>query len=144
MKNITAIAMLLVLVSCQNKNSQPSDKTTTNSGTPKFEFQEEFYNFGGLQAGEVAAYSFRFKNSGNGPLIIDKIESDCGCVTVHFPQKPIAPGKSDFIEVVFNSAGETGRVYKEIIVFANTLPPTTKLAIAATVNNELINLYSKN
>ncbi len=136
--------MLLVLAGCQNKNSNPSDKTTTNSGAPKFEFQEEFYNFGSLQAGEVVAYSFQFTNHGDGALIIDKIESDCGCVTSHFPKEPIDPGTSDFIEVVFNSAGETGRIYKEIMIYANTQRAITKLAIAVTVDNELMNLYSKN
>lgn len=136
--------MLLVLAGCQSKNSKPSDKTTTNSGTPEFEFQEEFYNFGNLQAGEVVAYSFQFTNLGDGALIIDKIESDCGCITSHFPEEPIDPGTSDFIEVVFNSAGETGRIYKEIMVYANTQPAISKLAIAATVENEIINLYSKN
>ena len=136
--------MLLVLAGCQSKNSKPSDKTTTNSGTPEFEFQEEFYNFGSLQAGEVVAYSFQFTNLGDGALIIDKIESDCGCITSHFSEEPIDPGTSDFIEVVFNSAGETGRIYKEIMVYANTQPAISKLAIAATVENEIINLYSKN
>lgn len=136
--------MLLVLAGCQSKNSKPSDKTTTNSGTPEFEFQEEFYNFGSLQAGEVVAYSFQFTNPGDGVLIIEKIESDCGCITSHFPEEPIEPGISDFIEIVFNSAGETGRIYKEIRVYANTQPEISKLAIAATVENEIINLYSKN
>ncbi|KOH45152.1 DUF1573 domain-containing protein [Sunxiuqinia dokdonensis] len=140
MKNTAAIVMLLVLLGCQNKDS----KTTTNTGTPKFEFQEEFYNFGSLQAGEVVSFSFGFSNSGDGTLIIEKVEADCGCITIHFPEEPIAPGESDFIEVVFNSAGETGRIYKEIMVYANTQAPTAKLAIVATVNNELINLYSKN
>ncbi|WP_339736721.1 DUF1573 domain-containing protein [uncultured Sunxiuqinia sp.] len=144
MKNTTAIFMLFILVGCQSKNSKPSDKTTSNSGTPKFEFQEEFYNFGSLQAGEVVAYNFQFTNLGDGVLMIDKIESDCGCITSHFPEKPIDPGTSDFIEVVFNSAGETGRIYKEIRIYANTQPEISKLTIAATVENEIINLYSKN
>ncbi|MGQ7869288.1 DUF1573 domain-containing protein [Sunxiuqinia sp. sy24] len=145
MKCLTAIFLLLVVVvSCQSSSNKASDKTASNTGTPKFEIQERFYNFGQLEAGEVVAYSFHFTNSGDGPLIIEKVEADCGCLTTHFPKEPIAPGKSDFIEVVFNSAGETGRVYKEFNIVANTQPEITKLAVTATVNNELINLYSKN
>ncbi len=144
MRKLTAILLLSTIISCQNTSKKVPDNVTDNTGTPKFEFQEEFYNFANLQAGEVVAYNFQFTNLGDGILIIDKIESDCGCVTIHFPKEPIDPGTSDFIEVVFNSAGETGRIYKEILVHANTQPAITKLAIAATVDNEIINLYSKN
>jgi hypothetical protein len=144
MRKLTAILLLAVLGGCQNTSKKVPGNTTDNTGTPKFEFQEEFYNFGSLQAGELAAYNFKFTNLGDGTLIIDKIESDCGCVSSHFPKDPIEPGKSDFIEVVLNSAGETGRLYKEILIYANTQPTITKLAIAATVDNEIINFYSKN
>lgn len=135
---------LITLVSCQNAGNKAANKPSSNLGNPKFEFQEEFHNFGSLQAGEVVAYNFRFLNSGDGPLIIDKIEKDCGCLEVNFPKQAIAAGTSDFIEVVFNSSGETGRVYKEIVVYSNTGDKKRKIAIAATVENEIINLYSKN
>ncbi len=144
MRKLTAILLLSAITSCQNTSKKVPDNTTENTGTPKFEFHEEFYNFGSLQAGEVVAYSFKFTNLGDGTLIIDKIQSDCGCVTSHFPKEPIDPGASAFIEVVLNTAGETGRIYKEILVYANTQPAMTKLAVAATVDNEIINLYSKN
>ncbi len=146
-KGITKCLMMLcliALVSCQNTGNKAANKPPSNLGNPKFEFQEEFHNFGSLQAGEVVAYNFRFLNSGNGPLIIDKIEKDCGCLEVNFPQQAIEAGTSDFIEVVFNSSGETGRIYKEIVVYSNIEDKKSKIAIAATVENEIINLYSKN
>ncbi|WP_299580199.1 DUF1573 domain-containing protein [uncultured Sunxiuqinia sp.] len=144
MKYLATICVLLIALSCQNSSRKGAVKTSTKTGTPKFEIQERFYNFGQLQAGEVVAYSFHFTNSGDGALLIEKVETDCGCLNTHFPKEPVAPGESGYIEVVFNSAGETGRVYKELQVVANTQPEITKLAVAATVENELINLYSKN
>lgn len=144
MKKIAAILLLSIGISCQNTNKKEAEKSQKNEGTPKFEFQEEFHNFGSLEAGEVVAFSFQFTNIGDGTLVIQKVETDCGCTEVHFPKKGIAPGGSDFIEVVFNSAGETGNTYKEVQVFANTTNGVKKLSIAAKVKNDIINLHSKN
>lgn len=144
MMRLTGILLIITLFACQNTKEKTSGKPVKSEGLPEFEFREEFHNFGALQAGEIVAWYFHFTNSGNGPLIIEKYETNCECVEVIFPQKEIAPGQSAYIEVIFNSAGETGRIYQEIKVYANTSKAVQKLAIAATVENELINLYSKN
>ncbi|HKJ42566.1 MAG TPA: DUF1573 domain-containing protein [Sunxiuqinia sp.] len=144
MKTIVAILLILLGVACQNSESRHKKATNEINGTPKFEFQEEFHNFGSLEAGEVVAYNFKFTNTGDGTLHIKKAEAECGCLTVNFPKKGIAPGQSDFIEVVFNSAGETGTIYKDVVLFSNAAEANTKLTISAQVKNEVINLYSKN
>lgn len=143
MKKIIAISFL-ILIACQNRQKESSTGSKDQDGIPEFEFREEFHNFGSLQAGEVVAYSFQFTNSGTGSLEIEEIEKDCGCLEVNYPLQPIAVGETDFIEVVFNSDGETGRVYKELLIHSNAKSSPAKLAIAATVENEIINLYSKN
>ena len=144
MKKLTILLVILTLAGCQSRRKKSADQSVANIGNPKFEFQEEFHNFGKLQAGEVVAYSFHFTNTGDGPLVIERVEKDCGCMEANFPHKPIQAGESDFIEVVFNSAGETGKVYKELIIHSNAEKEEPKLAIAAMVDNEIINLYSKN
>lgn len=144
MKNLAFILLIIVGVACQNSGKKQPKPEEKSSGTPKFEFQEEFHNFGSLDAGEVVAYNFKFTNTGDGTLHIKKAEADCGCLTVNFPKEGIAPGQSDFIEVVFNSAGEVGNVYKEVELFSNAPNEKIKLTIAAQVKNEVINLYSKN
>lgn len=144
MTKLAAILLIFTVLGCKSTGKEKSNKKLTKEGTPKFEFQEEFHNFGKLQAGEVVAYSFHFTNTGDGPLVIERVEKDCGCMEANFPHKPIQAGESDFIEVVFNSAGETGKVYKELIIHSNAEKDEPKLAIAAMVDNEIINLYSKN
>lgn len=144
MKPIIAIILLLLAFACQNNTQKKQGPSSENQGTPKFAFLQEFHNFGTLQAGEIVAYSFRFTNTGDGDLVIEKAESDCGCITVEFPREAIHAQEAGFVEIIFNSSGEVGKVYKEIILYSNTEPNKTKLAIAATVQNELINIYSKN
>jgi hypothetical protein len=144
MKNQVLIILLCTVFACQNTGKKEAAPATENQGTAKFGFQEEFHNFGLLQAGEVVAYSFQFTNTGDGSLVIEKVEADCGCIKVNFPKEAIAPGKTSWVEVVLNTAGETGQVYQELEVFANTDAGKIKLAVAATVQNEMINLYSNN
>ena len=144
MRNIAIILFITLGVSCQNSSKKSATKELKSQGTPKFEFQEEFHNFGSLEAGEVVAFNFQFSNIGDGPLIIKNVKTECGCLVVNYPEKAISPGQSDFIEVVFNSAGETGNVYKEIEIYSNIENVIQKINIAATVKNEVLNLYSKN
>ncbi|MGQ8335157.1 DUF1573 domain-containing protein [Sunxiuqinia sp. A32] len=144
MKSILSILLLGVLLSCSSKQSKQEQQKKADSpdGIAKFEFQQEMHNFGDLQAGEVVAFSFSFKNTGDAYLLIEKIESDCGCLNIEYPKEKIMPQETGYIEVVFNTAGEVGRVYKTIKLFTNA--GQKELAITATVENKILNLYSKN
>ncbi|TDN97183.1 DUF1573 domain-containing protein [Sunxiuqinia elliptica] len=144
MNKLFSIALVLILSACQNNTKQNNKQGQADTAVGEFAFQEEFHNFGNLQAGEVVAYSFQFENSGEGKLIINRIETDCGCIETHFPKEAVATGQKGLIEVVFNTAGETGKVYKELLIYSNTKEEPEKLAIAANVENEFIKLYSKN
>ena len=142
MKRLATIGFLFFACACQTTTKRAPEETSSNQGKAKFAFQQEFHNFGTLQAGETVAFSFRFTNTGTAGLIIEKAESDCGCITVKYPQGSIKPGEQNRVEVVFNSAGEVGRIYKEVILISNAEQRETKLAIGAKVENEWINIYN--
>ena len=128
------------MYSCQNRQTkQASEQSEVNGEFAKLEFQEEFYNFGKLKAGEIATYAFQFKNIGTVPLVISKADTDCGCVQVVFPEKPVAIGASAYLDVTFNSSGEVGKQLKTITIVANTEKPM-QFYITADVKNEWINL----
>lgn len=143
MKYLPFILILTVLIGCSNRTDHASGEPDKNTVSAKFVFQEEFHNFGTLQAGEVVAYSFCFKNTGITALKIKNAKSDCGCMTVEYPKEEIIPGDSAYVDVIFNSAGETGKIYKEIMITTGAGNKTT-LAVAADVKNDLINIYSIN
>ena len=60
-----------------------------NNRITKFEFNEEIHNFGPLQSGEILVYSFAFTNSGTSDLIIKNVETDCGCISTSYSEKPV-------------------------------------------------------
>ncbi|MFA5419758.1 MAG: DUF1573 domain-containing protein [Bacteroidales bacterium] len=145
MKYLLLILILPVFTGCSNQADKTGNQSNKNTGSAAFVFQEEFHNFGSLQAGEIVAYSFRIKNTGTGKLKILNAKVDCGCITVEYPKKEIIQGDSAYVDVIFSSAGETGNVYKEILIITNAgNKKNAKLAIAAHVKNESINIYSAN
>ena len=142
MKCIACITVLAILAGCQSGGKKPAAQEK-NSRLADFVFREEFHNFGSLQAGEIVSYGFCIRNTGTAGLKIENAETDCGCISVDYPKETIAPGDSAFVDILFNSAGEAGKVYKEIVLTTNVpSKKKAKLGIAAKVENELIKMNS--
>ncbi len=77
-------------------------------------------DFGKIAEGQKLEVAFRFKNAGDLPLIIEKVQPSCGCTVAEQPAEPIAPGKEGVIKAAFNSEGRVGSNHKTIYVYANT------------------------
>lgn len=101
---------------------------------PQMTFDKDFHDFGTISEGEKVTYSFRFKNTGKGDLIIQTANGSCGCTVPEFPEKPIKSGKTGFIKVQFNSEGRAGIQEKQVTIVANTIPNTLTLKIKAEVS----------
>ncbi len=133
---------LISLFACKG-GGEKKKATADPIGNPKFAIQEDFHNFGAVEAGELVSFSFKVTNEGSGNLRIDSTHVDCGCLQVNIPQEAIAAGEYSYIEVLFNTAGEVGYTLKQIEVYDNTTDKVHRLAVVAQVNNELINIYEK-
>ena len=90
---------------------------------------DSIYNFGTITQDEKVEYSYKFKNTGTNPLVVFEAHASCGCTVPEKPEKPVLPGETGYLKVVFNSAGKEGHTEKEINVSANTNPafPVLKL-----------------
>ena len=92
------------------------------------------HNFGDTKPDVENKTTFKVTNTGNKPLVIEDVAASCGCTTPKKPEAPIAPGKSDVIEVVFKaSQGQEGVQSKTVTVTANTVEKIHKLEIRANV-----------
>jgi hypothetical protein len=99
----------------------------------ELEFEKKLHDFGTIKGGEKGTYVFKFKNTGDKPLIISNAQGSCGCTVPTYPKEPIAPGKTGEINVVFDSKGKPGPQTKKVTITANTLPEQTMLEIKANV-----------
>ena len=97
------------------------------------EIIDSVYDFGSTNEGEIVQFSYRFKNSGNKPLVINSATASCGCTVPEKPEKPIMPGETGFIKVKFNSDRRPGEARKTISVSSNANPPFPELVLKGTV-----------
>lgn len=94
------------------------------------------FNFGTITEGEKVEYNFRFKNSGANPLMVFNTSTSCGCTVSEKPEKPIMPGETAFIKVVFNSSGKRGHNEKDVTVTSNANPGFPPLKLMGEVKEK--------
>ncbi len=76
-------------------------------------------NLGSINKGAVVEISWKFKNTGDKPLIIQDVRPACGCTVAEKPTQPIAPGQEGVIKAKYDSENGSGTVHKEMTVLAN-------------------------
>lgn len=94
---------------------------------------DSVYNFGKVTEGEVVEFSYRFKNTGDKPLIVSSATASCGCTVPEKPEQPILPGETGFIKVKFNSDHRVGNAHKTISVISNASPAFPDLLLSGEV-----------
>ena len=100
-------------------------------------FDKLSHDYGKVPADTDNKTTFRVTNTGKKPLVIEKVSASCGCTTPSKPEKPIPPGKSDEITVVFHpKETQLGQQNKTVTVMANTNPKMEVLNISAMVEKK--------
>lgn len=141
-KIFLAIPVLVMMCSCGSNdgkisgdlvNNPASATVGTNTKEPKIEFDVMEHDFGKMLQGEQVSFTYKFKNTGNAPLLISSVDKTCGCTEIKFPQTPIKPGDEGTITISYNSDGHKGFQNKRVVVRANTNPAETVLRFKALV-----------
>jgi hypothetical protein len=148
-KVIYSLAVAIVLFACNNEpapkastdlvsNPASADsnvtKTELQKGVAKIEFEKMEHDFGNITQGEQTEYSFKFKNTGDGDLIVSAATASCGCTVPEFSKEPIKPGGQGLIKVKFNSEYRLDGFEKGVVITANTSPLETVLKIKGFIN----------
>ena len=129
-------SFFLVLALCAAAMAGCSGRKQEQSvakGTPQINFDENFYDFGTIAQGEKVSHTFSFRNIGDGPLQITDVTTSCGCTASKYSTKPVAPGESGTVEVIFDSYGREGKQLKSANVWTNCSDKPVKLQIFAEV-----------
>jgi hypothetical protein len=76
-------------------------------------------DFGKIQEGQILQVAFRFKNTGDKPLVVEKVQPSCGCTVAEQSTEPVQPGAEGQIKATFNSQGRSGINHKSLFIIAN-------------------------
>lgn len=142
---LISLIVIITLVSCDSNKGKVSADLVNNPVTadginkgasaPAIKFEKNEHDFGKILQGEQLSYTFKFKNTGNAPLIITSIEKTCGCTSPEYSKEPIKPGEEGKITITYDSKGHKGFQNKRLIVKTNTNPSESILRIKAQVEN---------
>ena len=110
----------------------PSDTT----GTAVLTFQKPDHDFGKVGAGEKVGCIFSYTNTGDADLVITSASASCGCTVPKYDRKPVSPGGTGTIEVVFDTSGREGMQTKTVVVQSNAENNLVILRIIADVEKK--------
>jgi hypothetical protein len=100
---------------------------------PVLTFETTDHDFGTINEGQKVSYTYKVKNTGEAPLIIQSAQPSCGCTVPTWTKEPIPVGQSGFVTAEFDSNGKPGIANKTITVTSNTWPKVTTIRFKAMV-----------
>ena len=87
---------------------------------PHIEFPETLKSFGTFNKDFIQTIDFDFVNTGDEPLLILNVNTDCGCTAAGYPKEEIMPGDTAKISVRYNGRNTpTGTFRKQVRVRSN-------------------------
>jgi hypothetical protein len=127
MRYITgALLAVILLAGCQGNDKKDPSAAAPTAGAPRDSAQltsvqwlDSTKDFGKIIEGAKLDVAFRFRNTGNKPLVIEKVQPSCGCTVAEQPKEPIQPGQEGQIRASFNSQGRVGTNHKTLFVYGN-------------------------
>lgn len=127
---IIGLAVYGYLKAIPQNSDEPAAETPTIAITP------QNYNFGEINYGDVAEYTFTIENKGGQNLEIKKVATSCGCTTAKASSENIAPGEKTDLQVTYNTAamsGEHAKGDQERIIYVRSNDPNNPQA-EVTIN----------
>lgn len=124
-KPILFIITLLLL--SFNANAQ-----TKKVKAPIIQFEKTVHDYGTINKNSNGDCEFRFKNTGNEPLILSDVIPSCGCTIPDWPKSPIMPGKTAVIKIKFDT-NRTGSFSKTITVISNATEDRITLTVKGNI-----------
>ena len=123
------IAAVLIVASCNQNDAKVSSATESSTTTEATDatkltsiqwIDSVKQDLGTIKEGQTPEISWRFKNTGDQPLVIENASGTCGCTIAEKPNEPVMPGEEGTIKAKFNSEGRIGPNNKQVVVLANT------------------------
>ena len=132
---LTAFFAILLLASSAHaqavlnlNGSEPSGDELT-----LIEFEQSTYEMGTIKQGEVVKGTFKFKNIGNGDLLIENVKPSCVCTTLEYPEEALKPGETGEIYAEIDTSDKEGEQVKYFTVIYNGNPPIERVKLTFTV-----------
>lgn len=95
-------------------------------------FATESINLGKIKQNQPVTAMFEITNISSKTLLIEKVNSSCGCTVADYTKESIPPGKKGFIKATYNATG-LGVFSKSLTVKFTGIDETKSLNISGEV-----------
>jgi len=117
----------------QNANVAPQTNGSASKG-PIFTPDETTHDYGYIYEDDGdAMHIFTITNTGDEPLIIDHVQSSCGCTEPLWTEEPIEPGKTGDVVITYAAKSRPGPFTKTVTVYTNEKKRRQRLTIKGDV-----------
>jgi len=133
------IAVLLLAATAPVAQAQSPGKGRSKAALgltegPLIRLDERRWDVGRVPQNSAFRHSFRLRNDGTAPLVIQKVETDCGCTAAMYRDTVIAPGASSALDLQFDSRDYEGEVQRVVVLKTNDpAEPRIDLVVRAEV-----------
>lgn len=144
MKRVLIAAALssILWFSCDRVDAVTEADAKLMADTAKYttvQWLDTLVSFGTANKGEQVKVTFRFRNTGNQPLILASVRAACGCTVPDYTKGAVAPGGEGEVTGAFDSnKSAAGEVRKSIFVTTNTKNKTRQTLIFTGLINEAV------
>lgn len=100
---------------------------------PQIEIVPQSHDFGEIEYGEVAEYTFKIKNSGNSQLEISRISTSCACTSASVLTEKLNPSEETELKVTYDTgtmSGSHAKGKQERIIYVKSNDPLSPQAEA--------------
>jgi len=109
-------------------------EATDRVSRPRIQFEERIYDFGNVGPGTKNLCEFKFTNTGDDVLKIEKVPATCSCTIPTLDKKEYLPGESGTIKVEYRVRKKLGGTARVITVYSNDpVNPKVRLTVKAMV-----------
>jgi hypothetical protein len=116
-KSIILITIFLVGYFISSKFIKSIDRTSVKK--TKLSFSITKYDFGNLQKNQNAKFYFKYTNLGRNPLLLEKINTTCGCTVANWSKEELRVNEKDSLLISYDTS-KPGYFTKEIMVYSNS------------------------
>ena len=103
----------------------------------KIQLDEYAFDYKTLQKGKAAetlSHAFTFVNAGQQPLVIQRVDASCDCISVEYPKQPIASGHEGTIVVTVDpNKMFNGYFIRRVDVYSNGSSSPATLTVKGIV-----------
>lgn len=103
-------------------------------GMPVLKFTKTKYDFGTIKRKDAPiTVVFEFRNEGDVPLVIHKVDVSCGCLSAEYPKQPVTPDEKSAITAKIDIRDFTGAFNKTLFVKSNATEDIILLRIVGQI-----------